>query len=115
MRGLLIAPMALVAAAAFALPMGASAQVKGCTSDNGVACEATRKESLADKQFGAKADGMNSYVRKNSRDDDKKERLGVEGQINEAIMAGRCDDAIKIAKDNGYHAAVSQIRRSCKS
>lgn len=100
--------------AALALPMGASAQTKGCTADNPALCDATKKESLADKEFGAKADGMNSYVRRKSRDDDKKDRQSVEQQINEAIMAGRCDDATKIAKDNGYHAAVSQIRRSCK-
>lgn len=100
--------------AALALPMAASAQTKGCTAENASSCEATKRESLADKQFGVKSDGMTSYVRKTARDNDKNERLSVEQQINEAIMAGRCDDAVKVAKDNGYHAAVSQIRRSCK-
>lgn len=100
--------------AALALPVAASAQPKGCTADNAASCDATKRETLADKQFGVKTDGMTSYVRRSARDNDKKDRQSVEQQINEAIMAGRCDDATKIAKDNGYHAAVSQIRRSCK-
>ncbi|MCR5873310.1 hypothetical protein LRS10_03350 [Phenylobacterium sp. J426] len=115
MRGFTIAIVAAAMAAPLALPLAAAAQPKGCTAKDPALCDATKRETLADKQFGPRQDGMASYVRKSVRDDDKDNRQSVEVQINEAIMAGRCDDAVKIAKDNGYHAAVSSIRRSCKS
>ncbi|MGA0608174.1 hypothetical protein ACO2Q0_19455 [Phenylobacterium sp. VNQ135] len=114
MRGTIVFAAAALMASSLA-PTLASAQTQGCTNPNPALCDATKRETLADKQFGQSRDGMTSYVRKSARDDDKQNRQSVEVQINEAIMAGRCDDAVKIAKDNGYHAAVSQIRRSCKS
>jgi hypothetical protein len=115
MRAFTIALAAAALAAPLTLPVAVQAQPKGCTAKDPALCDATKRETLADKQFGTKTDGMTSYVRKSARDDDKQNRQSTEVQINEAIMAGRCDDAVKIAKDNGYHAAVSAIRRSCKS
>lgn len=99
---------------ALALPAAASAQAQGCTASSASNCDATKRETLADK-FAPKADDMGSFARKGSRDRDKNDRQAVEQQINEAIMAGRCEDARKIAVDNGYHAAAAQIRRTCKS
>jgi len=98
---------------ALALPAAALAQAQGCTASSAANCDATKRESLADK-FAPKSDSMDSFTRK-GRDRDKNERQAVEQQINEAIMAGRCEDARKIAVDNGYHAAAAQIRRTCKS
>lgn len=98
----------------FAAPAAATAQAQGCTAESAAACDNTKRETLADK-FAPKADNMGSHVRKNARDNDKRERLEAEAQINEAIMAGRCDEAVQIARDAGYHGAVSQIKRNCKS